>query len=305
MLLRKSLTLSIFLQLIREKTEAVINSPYLHLMKLSTLKTIVEQDVLCIKEIELFNAVESIAKKQGLINGTRLDANYNSTALQKLPLWQEFRAIIQQIRFLSMKRDVFEDGPAFSVLLTDGEAFSISVCITKPNKIESFYPQGFIKSKRLLPFPRFFFDIEDSGQSMGRIVIELRSDVVPIAFKNFHDICTGKRDYGYKGARLFVCAEYCLTKAINSSGKDVKLPCDHENFVLKHTGMGDVGLCNTANNASQSNVTSFFITFNKLVEVDGKYVIIGKVVEGLDVLEKVKSKGVSGATICVKDCGEL
>src|SRR4029077_14812152 len=40
--------------------------------------------------------------------------------------------------------------------------------------------------------PRCFFDITADGKKLGRIVIELRSDVVPKTAENFRALCTGE-----------------------------------------------------------------------------------------------------------------
>ena len=40
--------------------------------------------------------------------------------------------------------------------------------------------------------PNVFFDIEIGGKYAGRIIMQLRSDVVPKTAENFRALCTGK-----------------------------------------------------------------------------------------------------------------
>lgn len=39
--------------------------------------------------------------------------------------------------------------------------------------------------------PKVFFDITIGGQNVGRVVMELRADVVPRTAENFRALCTG------------------------------------------------------------------------------------------------------------------
>ena len=44
---------------------------------------------------------------------------------------------------------------------------------------------------------RVFFDMSGDGQPVGRIVMELRNDVVPKTAENFRSLCTGEKGFGY------------------------------------------------------------------------------------------------------------
>jgi cyclophilin family peptidyl-prolyl cis-trans isomerase len=162
--------------------------------------------------------------------------------------------------------------------------------------------------------PRVFLDITADGKPLGRVVIELRSDVAPKTAKNFRALCTGEKGFGYKGSPFhriiphFMCQGGDFTNGNGTGGKSIYgEKFDDENFTLKHTGPGTVSM---ANSGPDTNGSQFFICTAKTSWLDGKHVVFGKVVEGLDVVKKMEGygsapAGATSAKIVVADCGEL
>merc|ERR1711974_100535 len=79
-----------------------------------------------------------------------------------------------------------------------------------------------------------------------------------------------------------------------------------ENFKLKHTGPVILSMANAGPN---TNGSQFFICTAKTAWLDGKHVVFGQIVEGMEVVKKVESYGSQSGKcsqkIVVADSGQI
>ncbi|KAI1489781.1 putative U-snRNP-associated cyclophilin [Biscogniauxia mediterranea] len=171
--------------------------------------------------------------------------------------------------------------------------------------------------------PLVFFDITLGGEPLGRVTFELFKDVVPRTAENFRQFCTGEsknnrgQPQGYKGSKFHrIISNFMIQGGDFLNGDGTGSTCIYgtksfadENFTIKHT---QKGLLSMANSGPNTNGSQFFITTVPTPHLDGKHVVFGKVVDGLEVIEKIektktgrRGRDIPDMDVAIAQCGEM
>mgnify|MGYP002712238217 CR=1 FL=1 len=170
---------------------------------------------------------------------------------------------------------------------------------------------------------RVFFDMTIGGKAAGRLVFELYDDTCPKTTENFRALCTGEKGVGrsgkplhYKGSAFhrvipgFMCQGGDFTRGNGTGGESIYgEKFADETFAGKagkHTGPGCLSMANAGPN---TNGSQFFCCTADTPWLDGKHVVFGRLVEGMEVLrniEKVGSRdGKTSQAVVIADCGQV
>lgn len=170
--------------------------------------------------------------------------------------------------------------------------------------------------------PRVFFDISIDNNPVGRVIFELFNDTAPKTSENFRALCTGEKGLSplsdrplyYKNSVIhrsikdFMIQGGDFTKRNGSGGEsiyggtfpdeDLTRPIDSE------------GLLCMANRGPNTNGSQFFVTLRACPHLNGKHVVFGRVVRGLEVVQKiaevpVDEKDRPTVPVAIANCGEL
>lgn len=206
------------------------------------------------------------------------------------------------------RRTVLQLAASVGVALVTGTALSAA---DKPN-----YPVSPMN-------PKVFFDISIGDKPAGRVEMELFKDACPKTAENFRALCTGEKGTGksgkplhYKGSVFhrvipgFMCQGGDFTMGNGMGGESIYgAKFEDETFkgkAGKHFGPGCLSMANAGPN---TNGSQFFICTGNTPHLDGKHVVFGQVISGMDVIKKIEAAGSSsGRTsekVVITDSGEV
>ena len=151
------------------------------------------------------------------------------------------------------------------------------------------------------------------GEKINKIKIELFKNIVPKTSENFRCLCTGEKgdNLNYKGKifdkliKNFIIQGGKIDKENNISiyGKNF----ENENYYYSHSREG---LLSMANKSYDSNGSEFFITLKDSIWLDGKNVVFGQIIEGINIIKEfnnieIDNNDTPKIPIIIDDCGEI
>lgn len=166
-----------------------------------------------------------------------------------------------------------------------------------------------------------YFEIKHGDETLGKVVMQLYQDITPKTAENFRCLCTGEKGEGKLGKPLYYkgCGFHRVIKDFMIQGGDFTNgdgtggesiygeKFADENFIIKHTKAGQLSM---ANAGPGTNGSQFFITCKDTPHLDGKHVVFGHVVDGLDIVKAIENLPCGDndkpeMDIIVEDCGEM
>ncbi|TPX65861.1 hypothetical protein SpCBS45565_g04865 [Spizellomyces sp. 'palustris'] len=172
-----------------------------------------------------------------------------------------------------------------------------------------------------MPHQRTFFDITIGDEPAGRIVFELYNDVVPKTTENFRALCIGEvtsKSSGvplrYKGSTFhrvikgFMIQGGDFTRGDGTGGESIYgEKFEDEKFEYIHD---KPGLLSMANAGPNTNGSQFFITTVPTPHLNGKHVVFGRVLKGMNIVRRIenlptKEQDRPEEPVIIADCGEI
>lgn len=179
--------------------------------------------------------------------------------------------------------------------------------------------KGVKPPRNIEELPKVFFDVTmEEDPTVKRIEMALYEDTVPQTVKNFKCLCSGYEKDGeklhYKGSTFhrviknFMIQGGDFTHGDGTGGKSIYGDkFEDESFVDSHDRPG---LLSMANAGPNTNGSQFFITTTETPHLNGKHVVFGEVIKGMEAVHAIENVKVDSAdkplkNVTIVDCGVL
>ena len=159
---------------------------------------------------------------------------------------------------------------------------------------------------------RVFMDLTIDGEAAGRLVLGMFGNTVPKTVGNFVGLATGNTTrrngapltfQGTKFHRIipgFMLQGGDFTCGDGTGGESIYGgKFNDENFIARHSRPGMLSMANAGRN---TNGSQFFITTVKCPHLDGKHVVFGRVVSGVDIVQAIENTEVDDSDKPLKAC---
>lgn len=166
--------------------------------------------------------------------------------------------------------------------------------------------------------PVVFLDIAIEGDNHGRVSIELFRDAVPQTAENFRCLCTGERgNLHYKNVPFHRIISNFAVQGGDVVHRDGRGNASTFGYLFPNEGAGLEkaslhlpGTVAMSHSAPDQNGSQFFFNLNRNNHLDGKFVVVGHVVEGWDVVQAVGRScgsrcGTPVSRAWIAECGQM
>lgn len=166
-----------------------------------------------------------------------------------------------------------------------------------------FFSQGSVNPKVFIEF-----GFKNKSKKLGKIEFELFENIVPRTVENFMSLITHKHGFGYKKSKLHrIIPKFVIQGGDfdNRGGYSIYGKYfEDEGFSLKHD---TAGLLSMANCGPNTNGSQFFITLDYTPWLDGKHVIFGRIINGMNIASQIEKYGTTSGEpkdkIYIINCG--